>query len=1347
MPDTNPQDTVDISPSEVRRNRLEVETPLQLDARAYELIEELGKGGMGEVHRCGDPALGRDLAIKVIKAEYRGLAEAERRFLREARITASLQHPGIVPIHNLGQLGDGRLHYTMRLVRGQTFAGVLKEEAGQPERLSYLLSVFEKICQAVAYAHSKRVIHRDLKPANVMVGKFGEVQVLDWGMAKLLTAGETAAEETTDATHIYTESPAAPGDQTRAGSALGTAAYMPPEQALGEWGAVDERADVFALGSILCQILTGRPAYRGRDGEEVFRCARRGDVSEAHQRLQQCGADEALIALCRECLSPQREERPRDASVLADRVRNYQAEVQERLRQAELERVAAQTRAQEEQARAAVERERAQEAVARVKAERRARRRAMALAGAWLVLLACGGGGVWWMQQVRAAAQARQDQADREARTALERAEQRLEEGWRTNDVPKLTEALAEGERAAAIARNGDVRAAVAQQVASFRKEAEERLDRARQNQQLLTALLDVAAPHETQTYRESESGKTAMALAEPSAEEQYAAAFRRRWPDVDVDKQAESEVAACLRQEPEIVAQGVIAGLDAWMLDRRMEKRSEVQWRRLLALVERLDTSEPRRQLRALLIGETPPSAASVVGLLAGPPPWPALWELTRGKNWRRLRQSHSRMNPADEPVLMVLLLAQASSAVGDLAAAEEVLHRALARWPDEVALLDALGKVLERQHRLTEAIGCYRAARAKRPQLGLALVRALVQAGQAAEGEAVSRDLVRQQPNNPEMFFSLGNALYAQKKHAAAEAAYGNALALQPEYAEAYYNLGLALLDRKKYAAAEAACREAIARKPDLAQAYSNLGAALYHQKKYVEAEETCRQAIALKADLAEAYNNLGLALGGQKKYAEAEAACRQAIALKPDHGEAYNTLGLVLNYQRKYAESEAACHKAIALRPDDAEAYCNLGAALYAQKKYVDTEAAYREAIALQPDYPEAHLNLGVALYYQEKYAESEAACRKAIALQPDLAPAYNTLGLALYYQKKHVDAETAYRKALALRLDYAEAYNHLGLVLYHQKKYAEAEAACRQAIALKPDHGEAYNALGLVLYYEKKYAEAEAACRKAIVLQPDYVLACYNLGRALSAQKKYAEAESSYRKAIALQPDFAEGHCNLGNVLRIQGRFAESLASYRRGHELGSRRPVWRYPSPQWVRDAERMVELEKKLRAILQGEAAPASADEAVSLAQMCQQPYKKLYAASARLYSNAFVFDPKLAADLNQEHRYNAACSSALAAASQGEDTAALPDKTAAMFRRWALSWLRDDLTAYAELAVLNNPASNEMIQQRMAHWRSDADLASVRDPQALDRLPDIERAAWHALWRDVDELANRTTK
>jgi serine/threonine protein kinase len=321
----------------------------------HALFERIGVGGMGEVYRCGDDALGRDLAIKVIKADYCGHEGAERRFFREARVTGSLQHPGIVPIHNLGRLADGRPCYTMKLVRGRTLADILRDEPTGLERLPRLLAILEKVCHAVAYAHSKGVLHRDLKPSNVMVGKFGEVQVMDWGLAKVLPREDstvrTAAVEEEAGTVLYTTPASMSEDMSRTGAALGTPSYMPPEQAMGERELVDERADVFALGAILCELLTGSPPYRAGPRDELLRRARRGDLSEALRRLEQCGADAALVQLCRECLAPEREGRPRNADVVAKRLAAYQVEVQERLRRAELERAEAQVKAREERKR------------------------------------------------------------------------------------------------------------------------------------------------------------------------------------------------------------------------------------------------------------------------------------------------------------------------------------------------------------------------------------------------------------------------------------------------------------------------------------------------------------------------------------------------------------------------------------------------------------------------------------------------------------------------------------------------------------------------------------------------------------------------------------------------------------------------------------------------------------------------------------------------------------------------------------------------------------------------------------------------------------------------------------
>lgn len=196
-----------------------------LDAGRYALREVLGEGGMGTVYLAHDAELDRDVAVKVLR--FPGDADWVERFRQESRVIAALEHPGIVPVHDAGILPDGRAFYVMTLVRGRRLD---THVAALPE-LSERLRLFQRVLEPLAFAHSMGVIHRDLKPANIMVGPFGEVLVMDWGLAKL------------------------PGSDPEPGVVLGTAGFMAPEQSLGDSGSVDTRADIYALGAILAGLV------------------------------------------------------------------------------------------------------------------------------------------------------------------------------------------------------------------------------------------------------------------------------------------------------------------------------------------------------------------------------------------------------------------------------------------------------------------------------------------------------------------------------------------------------------------------------------------------------------------------------------------------------------------------------------------------------------------------------------------------------------------------------------------------------------------------------------------------------------------------------------------------------------------------------------------------------------------------------------------------------------------------------------------------------------------------------------------------------------------------------------
>src|SRR5262249_1726609 len=265
---------------------------------------------MGAILKGRDTDLGRDIAVKVLLETHAGKTELLQRFVEEAQIAGQLQHPGIVPVYELGQFADRRPYFTMKLVKGKTLARLLAARQDPSEERPRFLKVFEQVCQTVAYAHARGVIHRDLKPSNIMVGNYGEVQVMDWGLAKVLPQGGVADEKSAperqpaEAVSVIrtrgsrgSDTPEGLGLHTGAGSVLGTPAYMAPEQALGAVDRLDERADVFGLGAILCEVLTGRPPYLGSDFAQLHRKAARADLADAFARLDGCGADAEMVAL------------------------------------------------------------------------------------------------------------------------------------------------------------------------------------------------------------------------------------------------------------------------------------------------------------------------------------------------------------------------------------------------------------------------------------------------------------------------------------------------------------------------------------------------------------------------------------------------------------------------------------------------------------------------------------------------------------------------------------------------------------------------------------------------------------------------------------------------------------------------------------------------------------------------------------------------------------------------------------------------------------------------------------------------------------------------------------------
>ncbi len=620
-----------------------------------QLLGEVARGGMGVIIKGRDSDLGRDLAVKVLLEQHREKPDLIRRFVEEAQISGQLQHPGVVPVYELGTLADHRPYFAMKLIKGRTLAVLLEERSGPAEDQPRLLGIFEQVCLTMAYAHARGVIHRDLKPSNIMVGSFGEVQVMDWGLAKVLPQGGIADDEEAGRirheTVIRTDRTGTDAELSQAGSVMGTPAYMPPEQASGELDRLDERADVFGLGSILCEVLTGQPAFTGRTVGEIHRKAARGDLADAFGRLDACGADAELTGLARDCLACEPEDRPRNAGAVAERLTAYLAGVQERLRTAELARVEAQRGPRKRPSGGPWPTRWRRRREAHAVEEGRRRRLQVGLAASVLALTTVGGLATAAFLHQR---QARAGQVELALNETMLLHDQALKAPEDLGRWHAAQEAIKRVE----VALGDDSNAQARRRLGDLRREVETGSAAARRDRELLDALAEIRSGH----------------LGKPGVSDMaYTDAFRRAGIDLDIWP-PDGAVLRLLARPAALVLQ-VLPYFDSWSLVRRNSEQPDYRWQRLLAVARAVDSDAYRNRLRELVIH---PDIRN------------------QGEALRALSQDPQ---VAELPPASVLLLASALREAGDPAAAISLLESAAQRYPDDVwinyNLAEAPGRV----------------------------------------------------------------------------------------------------------------------------------------------------------------------------------------------------------------------------------------------------------------------------------------------------------------------------------------------------------------------------------------------------------------------------------------------------------------------------------------------------------------------------------------------------------------------------------------------------------------------------------------------------------------------------
>jgi tetratricopeptide (TPR) repeat protein len=908
----------------------------------YDLLNEVGCGGIGVVFRGRDRVLGRDLALKVLREAFRDRPEARRRFLDEARIGSRLQHPAIVPVYEMGSFDDGRPYFAMKLVEGHTLAVLLRGRADPGRDLARWLGVFEQVCQAVAYAHSNGVIHRDLKPANVMVGAFGEVQVMDWGFARSGDRGQGTGDGEDAGRGVAHGLP----DDTVDGAIMGTPAYMPPEQARGHAASIDARADVFALGAILCEILTGRPPYVGVGDDEVCRQAAEADLVSAEARLDTCGADVELRELAKQCLAADRRDRPSDAGVVTRHMTTYLASSQDRLRKAQVERAAAEARAQ---------------------SERRARRLTVALAAALGLLLAAGGAIAWYSDRQAAQRRARHEQNAEAVAALLDQCEAAL----RADRADQAAVVLGAAERRAA---DGGA------------EELAGRLARCRADLELLRELDDI------DTWRWTLAGRAFPDGKSEAARWRAALASYGVMPDEGRAEDAAGRLTASL------VEDRMLTALDLWLADAPSAG--------VRAVLRSADPDPYRDAVRDAVAARDARSVADLAGrpeALAQPARFAAAFgqvSVVPADRKQAVLESALRTRPGDLGLLMSLGRSYPFDRPEGAGERLRWFQAAVATRPRNAAAWNSLGIALLHQGKADGAFAAFQDAarfdpKGVIPQYNLA--NALQVKGDLDRAAEAYRKAIRIDGAYADAHRRLGSVLRDRGDPDGAVEALRRVIEIDGSDVETHINLGAILCDMKRdYDGAITCFKKAIRLAPKSDKAHYNLGNALWGKGDLGGAVEAYRHAIQIDGTFADAHLNLGNALRAKGDPGGAAASFREAIRINPQHAKAHFNLGNALWATGDKDGAFAAFREAARLDPKDAAAHINLGAILCDVKRdYDGAIAVFREAIRINPELARAHFNLGNALRHKGNLADAAAAYREAVRLDPKDFDSYSVL----------------------------------------------------------------------------------------------------------------------------------------------------------------------------------------------------------------------------------------------------------------------------------------------------------------------------------------------------------------
>ncbi|MFK7770058.1 MAG: protein kinase [Mariniblastus sp.] len=917
-----------------------VDTSLTIPQKdRFEILNEIAKGGMGVIVRAQDHVLRRVVALKIIKPGVAHNSEAISRFVQEARICGMLQHPGVVPIHDLGLLDDGKPFLAMKLIDGQTFSKMIQDKTPTNQ----LLEIFSQICQTLAYVHTKEVIHRDLKPLNVMVGEFGEVQVMDWGLAKVLGSDELvgpnietadehdsvdmAKDETTRAlkggvdkiTDYLTDTPDIDSWKTQTGVIIGTPSYMPPEQALGLIEKVDKRSDVYALGAMLCEILTGLPPCGDLQKTAALTFAQKPDYKKLNQRLENSGQDQQLIGLVQQCLSVDVENRPIDAKAVNEVMVNWRTSAQNRVREIEIEFAKAETRAS---------------------TEKKRRRLAMgflvALAG--LILTAVSSIAYF---------------SNQKSKELIAQEQQRLEIRENNNQINRFLSVASEKRKSAIEANSKEpvIWENVLHEVELAKNLVNDETDR---NLRTLVDNLQVEIEKQIAIAEDIETEELRLAatldqldeahramldnednnldfLVEDSSGRKGVSLFEKAFETFGIEIESDPKKARLkFVAAPKKVQEAMTFALFEWHYSYRQYNRPGGHYGSWLrTLFEYFDTNEHRFNLRRAFLNDDPDLCLKL------------------------LRKNEK----AGE--LEYLLTSSSLLRNQRLDERREMLRDAVAAHPDSYWLNNALAEdYSNRDPKLIEtALRHYYVCAAIEPDnisSRISIGAMMIKQNQYGPAEYHYKRMAEIAPNNPLILTNFGAMLMANGKSRNALRELKKAIALDPTILQAHVNIGEANSYLKRFDEAAAAYQTAIDLDPKHPDVYVSMANIKIMQGELDEAMSTLDTLFAFEPDNAQGLTTKAEILMEREELAEAEKTMLRVVQLSPEEIGRYINLGIIQRMLKKYDDSLATLKAAEKIDPTDARIFNSLSklyAAMGDTEKSKQAEQKHRELIKLK------------------------------------------------------------------------------------------------------------------------------------------------------------------------------------------------------------------------------------------------------------------------------------------------------------------------------------------------------------------------------------------------------------